>query len=378
MERTVVGNVRRRYLQDGSIRFAVIAMAATAASFVNGSFLMASDIRSDEEVMFFPTLGRLSEDGSEWVLPIHGWIFEPEEGDLLRGFTLDWAAEALELPAGSEDDAVFRERIRWFLVDNERGKEITIAIAGEEHTLPSSTADGHFAAELRIAAETVATHAVDGWLPFCAIVDEGGERAFAGRIHLLDGEGTIVISDIDDTIKVTEVTDHRRLLSRTFLEPFEAVPGMADVYQRWADQGAAIHLVSNGPWQLYPQLSELFEREGFPNASWSMRVFRLKDRTGVSFLLGGGTHKLDEIARCIERYPEWSFVLVGDMSERDPQIYGEIARLHPDRITHILLRNVTEETSDSPRLREALNNVPADRWRLFTDAAELADVSLAD
>jgi hypothetical protein len=379
-----------------------LTVVVMAVSFVNSSNVMASEIRSDEEVIFFPTLGRLSEDGSEWILPVHGWIFEPEEGDLLRAAVLDWAAEALELPRtpeyaiaihenvldwaaeafelppGSENDEIFRRRARWFLVDNERGKEITIEIAGYEHALPRSTPNGHFSGELRLPAQAAAQHSENGWLPFRAQVNEGDEREFAGRIHLLEREGTIVISDIDDTIKITEVTNHQRLLARTFLEPFEAVPGMADLYRSWEDEWAAIHLVSNGPWQLYPEINDLCENESFPQASWSMCRFRLKERTGIEFLFGGRNHKLDEISRCIESYPERDFILVGDTGERDPEIYGDIARQFPEQVKLVLLRNVTDETSDSPRLREALRDVPADRWRIFSDAAELSDISLAD
>lgn len=336
----------------------------------------ASEIRSDEEVLFFPTLGRLSEDGRAWILPVHGWIFEPEEGDLLRVAALDAAANALELPAGSSRDAVFRERIRWFLVDNERGKHITIEIAGSEHTLPRSTPDGHFSDELRLPVEVVLRHAVDGWLTYRAQVDADDDRQFTGRIQLLERTGVSVISDIDDTIKITEVTSRERLLARTFLEPFEAVPGMAVVYQRWVDQGAAVHLVSNGPWQLYPSLQEIFARETFPETTWSMRRFRLKDRTGIEFLIDGRQHKVEEITRCLEWFPERQFILVGDTGEQDPEIYGDIAHRHPDRVRLILLRNVTEEAPDNQRMQNALHDLPAARWRLFAEAVELELVDI--
>jgi phosphatidate phosphatase APP1 len=358
----------RRYCLAATLIIAAMAVMAGAPA-------TASEIRSDEQVIFFPTLGRLSTAGKEWILPIHGWIFEPEEEDLFRRASLDWAAEALELPEGSATEQIFQERVRWFLVDDERGKQITIEIAGVVHALPRSTPDGHFVGELRLPVELVAAHAVDGRLAFRAQVNEGDLREFAGHIHLLEPAGAIVISDIDDTIKITEVTSHERLLKRTFLEPFEAVPGMAEVYRRWSDEGAAIHLLSNGPWQLYSDLDELLESESFPNATWSMRRFRLMDRTGVRFLLGGGNHKLEEIQRSLEWYPERTFILVGDTGERDPEIYGEIARQHPDRVQLVLLRNVTNETPDSQRLQDALTDVPADRWRLFTDAAELEEIS---
>ncbi len=338
--------------------------------------MCASEIRSDERVIFFPTLARLSDDGAEWIVPVHGWIFEPEENDLLRGAGVNWAADALELPPDSEDNARFRSRIRWFLVDNERGKEIVIDIAGYEHELSPSTPAGHFSDEIRVPVDVVTEHADEGWLEFRAVVEDDDDREFIGQIRLLDREGTIVISDIDDTVKITEVTDHRRLLARTFLEPFEAVSGMADVYQRWETEGAAIHFVSNGPWQFFPELQEFFEDASFPRATWSMRNFRLKERTGVEFLLGGDSHKLAEITRCLREYPDRTFILVGDTGERDPEIYATVASEFPEQVRLILLHNVTGESNDSPRLQEALRGLALDRWILFDDAEILVDMHI--
>ena len=42
-------------------------------------------------------------------------------------------------------------------------------------------------------------------------------------------KGVSVISDIDDTIKVTEVLDRRRMLYNTFLREFKDVTGMVAV-----------------------------------------------------------------------------------------------------------------------------------------------------
>lgn len=45
----------------------------------------ASRLRPDETVILFPTAAHLHPDGKAWVVPIHGWIFEREEGDRLHG-----------------------------------------------------------------------------------------------------------------------------------------------------------------------------------------------------------------------------------------------------------------------------------------------------
>ena len=38
-----------------------------------------SKIKSDERVVFFDTAGWFDADTGKWVLPVHGWIYEPEE-----------------------------------------------------------------------------------------------------------------------------------------------------------------------------------------------------------------------------------------------------------------------------------------------------------
>src|SRR3712207_5411960 len=76
-----------------------------------------SPIRSDERVVFFPTAARLGDDGRRWLVPIHAWVFEPEESDPLRGGFLDDLRERLLIEPGSDRDRVMRDRLGRFLVD---------------------------------------------------------------------------------------------------------------------------------------------------------------------------------------------------------------------------------------------------------------------
>lgn len=54
---------------------------------------------------------------------------------------------------------------------------------------------------------------------------------------LIQPEGVLVISDIDDTVKVTEVFMGKDMVVRnTFLEEFRAVSGMVSLYQSWSKE----------------------------------------------------------------------------------------------------------------------------------------------
>ncbi|MBI3191475.1 MAG: DUF2183 domain-containing protein, partial [Pedosphaera parvula] len=64
-------------------------------------------------------------------------------------------------------------------------------------------------------------------------------------------------------------------------------------------------------------------------------------------------------------------VLVGDAGERDPEIYGQLARNHPDQIVRIFIREAGESGLNAARYRAAFEGLPADRWKVFRAPAEL-------
>jgi phosphatidate phosphatase APP1 len=173
-------------------------------------------------------------DRDAWEFQIHGWVFETER----RGMTLAVFRKALgidkdELTPGEK--TTFAERARSFLADNERGKRVLIRLCGKEYTLGPTRPDGHLSVQLKVA-----TQAIENSLPsegdktrimFRTVADDSNGRVFSGEVHVLEPTGISVISDIDDTIKVSHVTDRKALLRNTFLKPFQPVEGMAEVYR---------------------------------------------------------------------------------------------------------------------------------------------------
>jgi phosphatidate phosphatase APP1 len=56
-----------------------------------------------------------------------------------------------------------------------------------------------------------------------------------------------------------------------------------------------------------------------------------------------------------------SWVLVGDDGEHDPEIYGDFARAHPDRVTAIALRTTASIGTASPEMEERVGSIPVVR-----------------
>ncbi len=332
---------------------------------------VAAQVRSDEEVICFPTAARLSDDGSEWTIPIHGWIFEPERGAFVRNILLDELRDELDLELDETELATYEERTAWFLVDNERGKDLQIILGGEMYDMLPSAEDGHFGNTLLVSRDEVDRFAVDGRLTYRVILPEDDPRSFTGVVQLIEPAGPTVISDVDDTVKISEVTERRKLLRNTFVEPFAAVDGMAELYRTWAERGAQLHFVSSSPWQLYQPLSGFLEESGFPQAVWHMKQTRLKGATSLRLLADPFESKVTVIDGILTAAQQRRYILVGDSGERDPEVYGEIARRHPQQVIAILIRNVTEELRGNERLTAAFAEVPADRWQLFDAPADI-------
>ncbi len=332
------------------------------------SFVSASPLKPDEEIVFFPTAAALSTDGTRWIVPVHGWVFERESGSPTRNALIAALRISLGLEAEDPGDDLFRARAGMFVVDNESGKEITVRLNDRILPCPPSGDDGHFRGEFGIPREKGRP---GEWVFFTACLPAADGRTYAGRALLVPDGAPMVISDIDDTVKVTEGWRKDARIANTFARPFEAVAGMAEVYREWAAKGAVFHYVSGSPWQLYPSFAEGFARVGLPPGAFHLRPFRLADGTGLAFFSSPREYKLKTVSAIVERFPRSVFVLVGDSGEQDPEVYGEIGRRYPERVGAIFIRDVSVGESQAGRFEKAFRGLPPSHWHVFKSADDL-------
>jgi phosphatidate phosphatase APP1 len=204
------------------------------------------------------------------------------------------------------------------------------------------------------------------WIDVALAPRDAGRPPVATQALLLPSGGVSVLSDIDDTVKVSEVRDTRALLERTFLRAFEPVDGAAARYRAWERAGATFHYVSASPWQLHAPLAGFLAEAGFPRGTLHLREFRLKDRSALSMFDDAEAVKRPQLEALLESFPERRVVLVGDSGERDPETYGALARAHPGRVLLVAIRDVTGEPRTDPRYEEAFRDLPDALWVLFT------------
>ena len=334
-----------------------------------------SNIAADETVVFFRTTGWLNEETQEWHLPIHGWIYEPQDSSSRRAIFERVLESRYDLTTDDDTEPNFARRLNLLIADNERGKRIVVSIAGRIEVLPASGPNGHFATTLTLPAEELSAFGDGASLPYTAVTEDDEQRVFGGAVRLVGPTGLSVISDIDDTVKVSHVTDRRQLLEKTFLLDFADAPGMADTYRRWARRGASFHFVSSSPWQLYSPLTEFLDATGFPWATLNLKLVRFRDETLFDLFKEGTETKPPIIRSILDRYPDRQFVLVGDSGEQDPEVYAELIRERPAQVQRVYIRNVTGETPDNERFATLFDGIDSTRWQLFEvpDALDLPE-----
>jgi phosphatidate phosphatase APP1 len=161
-----------------------------------------------------------------------------------------------------------------------------------------------------------------------------------------------VISDLDDTVIRTHATNWRQMARLTFLGnahtrmPFDGVAAFYQALQEGVE-GEARHpffYVSSSPWNLYDLLVDFLELQTIPKGPLLLRDLGLDENKFIK--TGHGKHKTAQIERVFDTYPDLPFVLVGDSGQRDPEIYRDVAKRHPDRVTAIYIRDVTTPARD--------------------------------
>lgn len=310
-------------------------------------------IEVDSRVQLYPTIAFPIADGSVWRVLVHGRMSHDAPVSFSKRLMLKGLVRALELSKEVSEGNLFAGRVEGFLASPISGHRVQVELAGQHYILRRKTKrSGLFNCKLDLPANQLDGYRRFG-LPFLG--DSNRRLEFSSTwdecpVLLAEEKGISVITDIDDTIKLTEVNSRRRMLHRTFAEPFEPIEGMAQAYQHWANQGALFHYVSSSPWQIYSPLKQFLAQYQFPIGSMHLKWFRLRDEIFKRWQILRRKSKAGIIRFLIKRMPLRTFVLIGDSGERDPEIYAKLASKFPHQVARICIRQVDANPLDAERL----------------------------
>ena len=263
---------------------------------------------------------------------VHGRVLEDEGFAVQSPDDRSWR-NLRELYKRLESDEVPYARVR-------------VRLGGVEHPIDADR-EGYFRADLTLAGalDRAGWHAAD--VELAAPVPRDGARVTAVAPVLVPPPTARfgVISDLDDTVIWTNVTNKLRmllLLLRSNAHTRKPFKGVAAFYRALRNgaaggEGNPVFYVSGSPWNLYAPLVEFLRLQGIPEGPLLLKDF------GDHTLFASGDqqlHKLAHIERILEHYPALPFVLIGDSGEQDPEIYTQVVRTHPERVRVIYIRSV--------------------------------------
>ncbi|MFN2399917.1 MAG: App1 family protein [Gemmatimonadaceae bacterium] len=167
-----------------------------------------------------------------------------------------------------------------------------------------------------------------------------------------------VISDIDDTVIQSRVSNFRQAARTVMLGnartrlPF---PGVAAFYQALrngagGDEKNPIFYVSSSPWNIYDVIAEFMDLQKIPHGplllrDWDIALDSLSSSRHFD-------HKGVAIRSIMQLYPDMQFILIGDTSQHDPEIYRQIVAELPNRVRAIYIRDVTLSAERSSSVKK--------------------------
>jgi phosphatidate phosphatase APP1 len=223
----------------------------------------------------------------------------------------------------------------------------------EQRVYAKTEADGFFKLEwvsdTKVAAGLHPVQ-VDCLDPEGAVLASGQGEFFVPHITQLG-----IISDIDDTFLISHSsTIFKRLWtlfthnaqSRRAFEGVREHYRMLESAQTTDSNPNPIFYVSSSEWNLYDYLTEFVTIQHLPAG-----IFLLSQLKRWTQLVKTGKTKHEgkfvRAIRIMEAFPNQRFVLLGDNSQKDPEIYNSIVQHFPGRVYAVYIRRVANRNHDT-------------------------------
>ena len=187
-----------------------------------------------------------------------------------------------------------------------------------------------------------------------------------------------VISDLDDTVIQSRVTSILQAMRTVMLGnaltrlPFPGVAAFYHALEAGNDGTRAnpIYYVSSSPWNIYDVISDFMDFQGIPPGSIHLRDWDVDIGALRSSRLR--SHKEPIIREILDLHPSLPFILIGDDSQHDPEIYRAILADYPGRIHAIYIRNVRTDAERKTSVERLADEVTAAGSSLILAADTLA------
>jgi len=148
-----------------------------------------------------------------------------------------------------------------------------------------------------------------------------------------------IISDIDDTILVSYTADFfKRIGTVIFTSPGKrkVIDFTQKLFKEFKKYDARVFYVSKSESNLFAMLTSFIEHNKLPKGKLILTPYlsisqQKKKKKGIHY-------KLDHIKFILDHTKTKKYVLIGDDSQKDMEVYSQIATEFPERILYIYIR----------------------------------------
>ena len=220
---------------------------------------------------------------------------------------------------------------------NDEKKEVAIQLTVNNlHYKNQSDNEGYFSFDIEVA-NTLKTPT--------SVTLETNEKNSLQTVQLFQPSSQKhigVISDFDDTVIVSNVTEKAKLLYNTFMKNYKEREVVDEVKNKIVQltqkqKNTALFFITGSPHQLQNAITTFLDYHHFPK-----RTLLTKKVHGANSddLLASVAYKYNKIVKLIEMYPHITWVTFGDSGEKDPEIYLKVLKNYPDHVQAIYIRDV--------------------------------------
>ncbi|KFX92828.1 hypothetical protein V490_05166 [Pseudogymnoascus sp. VKM F-3557] len=333
-------------------------------------------ITSNDTVWLFDNTAYRNPTTNNWEAEVIAAVFDKETGVKVSLVVAD-IAEKLGLGHGDEAEARIKDRLMPFMQSVLPGRVVNVDFGRRTQLKLGPGGRNGISSDLRQLPRHKDGEVVTG----VAKVPRGTNGLLEMKTVYAEPEGWGVISDVDDTIKVTQTGDPIGILRSTFAADAAPVPGMHLLYkyiETVISKSAPWFYLSASPYNLYAFLHE-FISKFYPHGTLILRDASWRNLAGLLTSLTQGTqeYKVDRMEKIHSWLPRRKMICIGDSTQSDPEAYGEMYRKYPNWVKLILIRRVEniaevglEEKNDASRFEKAFKDVPESVWHVYSDAEE--------
>jgi len=313
---------------------------------------------------------------NEWQAEFVAAVFDKNTGVEVSTVVAD-VAEKVGLGTGAAAEATIRERLMPFVQTVLPGRIVRVDFARQDRLKLGPGGRNGISSDTRLLPQFSNGEVVSS----TAKVPQETNGLLEMKTVYAEPEGWGLISDIDDTIKITQTSDPIGILRSTFVSDPTPVAGMPELYtfiQSVINPTSPFFYLSASPYNLYSFLRD-FRNKFYPQGTMILRDANWMNLSGLlsNLTLGTQEYKVDRMIKINSWLPKRKMICIGDSTQSDPEAYGEIYRKYDGWVKIILIRKVTdiaavgiEEKNEPQRFEKAFTGVPSDIWHVFETPEE--------